>query len=293
MRNGPLPFSVTSRNRWPSCTSNGTSTKALPAGNAKSGEGAAGCANETPVSGSLNAIDSTTISSSRRASPRDARTRNGILTPLHLAHVHVGLGARLLRLALDEALDQPRVRVDPELERPPAFGRDPDDVEVGAVRVGALLVGDARRRALRVPEREPVAVGGVDGELARGVGRLDGRLAGRVLRPRDLAVEAGRARDRADRVHDQRAARRRSRSSARRRPRRRRRGSRPCCAACAARPTRRRRSRPSRRPAPTARPAAAVRPAAPGPGGGRHARSQSDSRTLRRARATVMAAPER
>ncbi len=127
------------------------------------------------------------------------------LDAIALAHVHVDLGARLLRLALDQALDQPRLGVDPELEGPPALGRDPDDVEVGAVGAGALLVRDPRRRALGIPEREPVAVRGVDGELPRGIRRVDGRLPGRVLRPREPAVEAGGAGDRADRVRDQRA----------------------------------------------------------------------------------------
>jgi hypothetical protein len=107
---------------------------------------APGCANCTPVQRliEIHRVDDDELVVPGIAARRPAR-ETGIFTPARSRTSMYDLGARLLRFAFDQALDELRLRVDPQFERAAAVGRDPDHVEVGAVRAGAFLVRDARR----------------------------------------------------------------------------------------------------------------------------------------------------
>jgi hypothetical protein len=135
-------------------TSKGTSTDARPAGNTKSAFGGAGLRELHALQRliEIHRIDDDDLVVPGVAARGTHAKWN--LDALQLAHVHVDLGARLLRFAFDQTLDELRLHVDPQFERTPAVGRDPDHVEVGAIRAGAFLVRYARGRAVRIPERE-------------------------------------------------------------------------------------------------------------------------------------------
>ena len=205
MRNGPRPSSITWTKRCPLIVSNGTSTAARPDGNVSSSFATGGA--------KLTVGERLVV---RELLHRDHFVELGVATPrshvkrdahaLYFAAIGIDLGARRLGLALDQALDELGVDVDPELERTAAFGGDGDDVVLAAFGFRTLLVLDARPPAIGIPEREAVAIRGIGRELERRGGGLDLGCVEAVLRPDRLAVVAHGTGDRADVVAKQRLA---------------------------------------------------------------------------------------
>src|SRR5262249_2569823 len=97
---------------------------------------------------------------------------------------------RIDAAALEHALRYAARGVDPELERPAAARRDLHHRERAAALVARAEAAHRGGPTLRIPPGKRGAIGRVARRLDRLLGTLHGDLAGGVLRPRRVAVEA-------------------------------------------------------------------------------------------------------